>query len=321
LPIPTGTSANANLSVNCLTMTEQLNIELLALIEKHAKQDGVNETIIPGVSLFRASKLDDPVPSVYNPCLCIIIQGEKDVVLNGETYHYSPSQYLTIAVDLPMMNQITQASKDRPYLLIKIDIDTQQLMDLLVLGNYSFQLNSRTARGIFVGRQDKLMFEGVVRLARLLDSPHDVPILATQTLREILYRVLSSEYGEVVAQTTITNSYMFNIANVIRKIKANFREQIAVETLAEVAGMSISSFHANFKLITSMSPIQYQKTLRLIEARRLMTFQAMDAAHAAHQVGYQSASQFSREYKRMFGQSPARDIGGKKQSKSHSVAN
>ena len=302
-------------------MTEQLNTELLALVGKHAKQDGVNETIIPGVSLFRASRIDDPVPSVYNPCLCIIVQGEKDVVLNKETYHYSPSQYLTIAVDLPMMNQITQASKDKPYLLIKIDIDTQQLLDLLVLGKYSYVLNSKTARGIFVGTQDKLMFESVVRLARLLDSPQDVPILAVQMLREIFYRVLSSEYGEIVAQTTITNSYMFNIANAIRKIKTDFREPIAIETLAKIVGMSVSSFHANFKLITSMSPIQYQKSLKLIEARRLMIFQEMDAAHAAHQVGYQSASQFSREYKRMFGKAPARDIGISKQQKKQSVTN
>ena len=302
-------------------MTEQLNNELVELIGKHTKQDGVNETLIPGVSLFRASKIDDAVPSVYNPCLCIIVQGEKDVVLYKETYHYSPSQYLTIAVDLPMMNQITQATKERPYLLIKIDIDTQQLLDLLVLGNYSFQLNSRTARGIFVGTQDKLMFESVVRLARLLDNPKDVPILGAQTLREIFYRVLSSEYGEVVAQTTITNSYMFNVTNAIRKIKADYKQPIAIETLAEIAGMSVSSFHANFKLITSMSPIQYQKSLKLIEARRLMIFQGLDAAHASHQVGYQSASQFSREYKRMFGQPPARDIGISKQLKNYSRNN
>lgn len=302
-------------------MTEQLNNELLELIGKHAITDGVNETIIPGVSLFRASKIEDPVPSVYNPCLCIIVQGEKDVVLNKETYHYSPMQYLTIAVDLPMMNQITQATKDKPYLLIKIDIDTLQLLDLLVLGKFSFKLSSKTARGIFVGTQDKQMFESVVRLARLLDTPNDVPILAIQTLREIFYRVLSSEYGEVVAQTTITNSYMFNIANAIRKIKTDYKEIIAIETLAEIAGMSVSSFHANFKLITSMSPIQYQKTLKLIEARRLMIFQGLDAGHAAHQVGYQSPSQFSREYKRMFGQPPARDIGISKQIKSESVTN
>lgn len=300
-------------------MNELLNNELLALVGKHAKNDGVNETMIPGVSLFRASKIDEPVPSVYNPCLCIIVQGEKEVMLNKETYHYSPSQYLAIAVDLPMMNQITEASKDRPYLLIKIDIDTQQLLDLLVLGKYSFQLNSRTDRGIFVGKQDTLMFESVVRLARLLDRPQDIPVLAAQTLREIFYRVLSSEYGEVVAQTTITNSYMFNIAKAIRKIKTDFKDPIAIETLAKVAGMSVSSFHANFKLITSMSPIQYQKTLKLIEARRLLIFHGMDAAHAAHQVGYQSASQFSREYKRMFGQPPARDMHISKQARKASI--
>lgn len=289
-------------------MIDLQHTELVTLIERHTKSDGVTQTLIPGVSLFRASVLNLPVPSVYNPCLCIIAQGTKEVVLDKEMYRYGPYQYLTISIDLPMMNQITTASREKPYLLIKIDIDRQQLSELLMDSGLSFAGSANTKRGIFVGRVDVSMQDSVLRLARLLDSPSDIPTLAAQTLREIMYRVLCSDYGDMVAQMARKGSHVQNIGNAIQKLKRDFRRSISVDELAEIAFMSVSSFHAHFKAVTAMSPLQYQKTLRLIEARSQMLALNTDAATTAFNVGYQSASQFNREYARMFGNPPAKDI-------------
>jgi AraC-like DNA-binding protein len=289
-------------------MDEKRQKELIALIDKYSNDEGVNETAIPGVSLFRASTTDLPVPSVYNPCLCVIAQGHKQVILDKEIYRYGPSQYLTVSVDLPMMNQITKASKDKPYLLVKIDINLQQLSELFTHIRYPVNTNSRTERGIFVGNVNGTMGDGILRLVRLLDTPGDIPVLASQTMREVFYRVLCGDYGDMVAQVALKGSHMQRIAIAIKKIKSAFHETIVVEELAELAGMSISSFHAHFKTVTAMSPLQFQKSLRLIEARRLMIANDLDAASAAYQVGYESSSQFSREYARMFGNPPGRDV-------------
>jgi AraC-like DNA-binding protein len=290
-------------------MNETQQKKLAYIIDKYSRKEGENETPIPGVFLFRASTTDAALPSVYNPCLCIIAQGHKQVMLEKEIYRYGPSQYLTVSVDLPLMNRITKASKDAPYLLLKIEINVQQLSELLIHLNHSGRTNSRTERGIFVGDIDETMGDSVLRLARLLESPEEIPVLASQTLREVIYRVLCKDYGDLVAQVALKGSHMQRIASAIQKIKSDFHQSIAIEELAELAGMSLSSFHAHFKTVTAMSPLQFQKSLRLIEARSLMISKDMDAAGAAYQVGYESPSQFSREYARMFGAPPGRDIG------------
>jgi AraC-like DNA-binding protein len=282
--------------------------ELISLVNRHALANGTTKTAIPGVSLFRASVLESPVPSVYNPCLCIIAQGHKDVGLDKEKYHYGPLQYLTVSVDLPLMNKITKASRDKPYLLIKIDIDIKQLSDLLFEAQLSNPVNFKTKRGIFVGDIDEEMGDAVLRLARLLNNPEQIPVLAYQTLKEIYYRVLLSKNGGPFSQIALKASPVHNIAKAIVHLKNNFRESIPVKDLANIAGMSISAFHSHFKSVTSMSPLQYQKKLRLIEARALIVNNDTDIANAGYQVGYQSASQFSREYVRMFGKPPKKDI-------------
>lgn len=289
-------------------MTPQQHKELISLVNKHARTDGITKTAIPGVSLFRASVLESPVPSVYNPCLCIIAQGDKDVGLDKEKYHYGPLQYLSVSVDLPLMNKITKASKDKPYLLIKIDIDIKQLSDLLIDAKVPSAINFKTKRGIFVGDVDEEMGDGVLRLARLLNNPKQIPVLGYQTLREIYYRILLSKNGEMFSQIAWKTSPIHNIAQAIVHLKNNFQENILVKDLAGIAGMSVSAFHLHFKSVTSMSPLQYQKMLRLIEARSLIVNSDMHIANAGYKVGYQSASQFSREYARMFGNPPKKDI-------------
>lgn len=286
----------------------QHNNELLTLINRHIVNDGLIQTKIPGVSLFRSSAVNVSVPNVYNQYLCIIVQGHKEVMLDKEIYNYVPSQYLTVSVDLPLMNKITKASKAKPALLIKIDIDLKLLAELLVHTNINAKEASKTKKGVFIGEVDETMYDSVLRLARLLESPADISALATQTMREVLYRALCNEYGDVVAQIARKGSHMESIANAIRKLKTDFRQTITVEELADIAHMSVSSFHFHFKAVTAMSPLQFQKSLRLIEARSIMVSQDIDVANTAFRVGYQSPSQFNREYARMFGNPPAKDV-------------
>lgn len=294
-------------------VTEQLR-NITDIIAEFAQNEGVNPTAIPGVILFKATVMDTPVPSVYNPCLCIVFQGHKKVVLDQEAYFYGPMQFLATSVELPLMNEITSASPECPYLLIKIDIDLFQISQLLpytksTSGNATAIYDTPiTKRGIFIGSVDPLMLDGIQRLLLLLQQPQDIPILYEQILREIFYRVLCTDYGAMVSQIALKGGQLQGIPDIIRKINENFRENLNISELAAAAKMSVSSFHIHFKAITAMSPLQYQKTLRLIEARSLMLSTNVDAAVAAYMVGYQSPSQFTREYSRMFGNPPAKDI-------------
>lgn len=280
---------------------------LSQLIAKYSKSDGENETPIPGVTFFKASSVAEPLPSVYEPCLAIIAQGSKEVMLNDEVYRYAPSQYLMVSVDLPIMNRILQATSAEPYLLMKIAINLQQVSELIVRSRMDFS-NAKPERALFVGKLDERMADSALRLARLLDHPQDIPILAEHTLAEIFYYVLKSENGALFAQAALNGSNTQRIARTIQKIRNDYRTTLSVDELAKSVGMSVSSFHAHFKSVTGMSPLQFQKKLRLIEARNLMVSSGSDAASAAYAVGYESASQFSREYARMYGNPPGRDM-------------
>jgi len=234
-----------------------------------------------------------------------VAQGRKQVMLGREIYRYGPFEYLAVSVDLPTIGTVTEAAADRPYLCLKIDIDLKQLSELVLSTERAF---SESAQGLFVGRLDEQTKESVLRLARLLDAPDDIPVLAPMMMREVCYRVLRSSYGNAVAQIVLKGSNLQRIASAIRRIRSDLSRPIKVKELAEIAGMSLSSFHAHFKSVTAMSPLQFQKHLRLMEARRIMLSAGADAANAAYRVGYESPSQFSREYARMFGNPPARDI-------------
>ena len=288
------------LSVDCCN-------ELSHIIAKYSKGDGENETLIGGVTFFKASSVEEPLPSVYEPCLCIIAQGSKEVMLNDEVFRYAPSQYLLVGVDLPIMNRILQATLEEPYLLMKIAINLQQVSELIVRSRTAFS-NLKPERALFVGQLDERMADSALRLARLMDTPQDIPILAEHTLAEIFYYILKSENGGLFAQAALNGSNTQRIARAIQKIRSDFRTPLSVDELAKTVGMSVSSFHAHFKSVTAMSPLQFQKKLRLIEARNLMVSSGSDAASAAYAVGYESASQFSREYARMYGNPPGRDM-------------
>lgn len=289
-------------------MNELQRNELLSLIERNASDEGVSETAIPGVYCYRATSTEQVTPSIYDPSLCVIAQGSKQAMLDKDIYHYSAGEYLIVSVDLPMIGQVLEASPDKPYLCIKVSLDLQQLSELMLHAKHSEPVNSTITRGLFTGKLDATESECLLRLARLMDTQDDIPILAPLMMREIYYRLLRSDYGKIIAQTALKGSHMQRIAAVIQSIKARLNQPIRVQELAERADMSLSTFHLHFKAVTAMSPLQFQKHLRLLEARQLLMSGSADAANTAYQVGYESASQFSREYARMFGNPPRRDI-------------
>lgn len=304
-----------NLRVSSMLMDKPINElrrdsfrELARLIVKNSNGDGMHPVEIDALQCIRMSTPNHELPHVYNPCLCVIVQGEKQVLLESETYRYAPQQFLAVSVSLPLFGQVLVASAEAPYLCLAIDLDASTIADLLAQMDDADWPRGETARGLFVGDLDDATLASVVRLARLLDAPHDIPVLAPLALREFHYRLLRGPYGPAVAQMAIASSNTHKIGQVIRHMRANFAEPIHVEELASQANMSPSSFHQHFKALTAMSPLQYQKRLRLTEARGLLLGGGMDAASAAYRVGYQSVSQFSREYARLFGAPPMRDV-------------
>jgi AraC-like DNA-binding protein len=282
--------------------------ELAGLVARHSSGDGVHVTAIAGLFCIKLTAPNMKLPAVYQPSICVILQGAKQVLLEEEIYHYAPPQFLAVSVDLPLLGQVTEASVERPYLCLQIEIDPRQIGELIAQSNTTSWTRCETPRGLFVGRVDSAMQESVLRLTRLLDTPQDIPVLAPMMLRELHYRLLTSTYGAVIAQMAIAGSTMHKIGQVIRRLKANLAAPLRVEELAAMANMSSSSFHQHFKAVTAMSPLQYQKRLRLTEARHILLSENIDAATTAYRVGYESPSQFNREYARMFGAPPMRDV-------------
>ena len=298
---------------------KQLNT-LAEIINKHTPEEGMSDTLIPGLQLFRGNAPNLQTPTIYNPSICLLVQGQKQVMLHKDIYKYNASEFLIISVDLPVIGEVTIASKDEPYLSLKIDIGVTMLSEVLINMEYPANQNDNNGLGLNIAKADQLIGNSVLHLIEMLNAPEDIPFLAVQTIREIFYRILRSEYGYMLAQIAFKGSHVERISRAIRKIKTGFHEKITVEELADIAGMSISGFHAHFKAVTSMSPLQFQKHMRLIEARKLMLTQDLSATAAAYEVGYESPSQFSREYSRMFGTPPARDVSTLK-SQSTSIQN
>jgi AraC-like DNA-binding protein len=247
--------------------------------------------------------------ATLRPALCIVAQGAKRIMLGQEVYNYDPSHMLIFSVDLPVAGEVTQASHAEPFLCFKLDLDPQKIAEL-VLRVYPCGLprGVQGSRGLYVSRVDMSIVNAAARLLELMAQPGDAELLAPLVIEEILIRLLRSPIGVRVAQIGLSESTVHGIAKAVAWLRANFPKPMRVAELAEMAHMSISSFHQHFKSVTSMSPLQYQKVMRLQEARRLMLSAMMDVSTASYRVGYQSASQFSREYARFFGSPPNKDI-------------
>ena len=287
---------------------DSLQQELAARVAALATSDGVHETRIDGLAAIRASRPSLPLPSVYEPSLCVVVQGRKHARLKDEVYVYDPLKYLVVSVTLPVIGQIIEATDERPYLCLRIGVDRKLIGELLLQAGPTVVQERDSDRGLYVAKTDAGLLDAVVRLIRLVDQPRDANVLGPLVMREIHYRVLTGELGARLRELCIVDSQIQRISRVIDVLRTRFDEGFRVEDLASIAHMSPSSFHHRFKEVTAMSPVQFQKQLRLHEARRLMLTDGLDAAAAAHRVGYESASQFSREYRRLFGAPPRREI-------------
>ncbi len=270
--------------------------------------DGVHPTAIPGVHCLRLSAPHARLPNVLTPSICVIAQGRKRVYLEDEEYDYRPSQFLAVSVDLAVISEVIEGSEARPYLCLQIELDPIQLTDVLLQVPTATHAGDETTRGIFVGEADTRLGDCVLRLAKLLDTPEEIAPLAPMIKREIHYRLLTGPHGAAIAQLGRAGSNMQRIVSAIRTLKSDFDKPVTIEALASRVGMSVSSFHSHFKAVTALSPLQYQKRLRLMEARNIMLAEQCDVESTAYRVGYESASQFSREYARLFGNPPKRDI-------------
>ncbi|MCV9998564.1 AraC family transcriptional regulator [Pararhizobium sp. YC-54] len=281
--------------------------ELIDLIARFAKEDGDHQTAIPGVSVHRRSGTGTKSCGAYKPSLALIAQGAKQVVLGDDIYRYGGADYLLTSIDLPVTTQIVEASEEKPYLSVTFGIDTTRIASLLQHAGGSVPAPS--ARGMAVSSVTAELEDAAIRLLKLLDRPDDIPALLPLIEQEIIYRLLTGPQSGRLRQMAVTESQSHQISRACVWLKEHYALPLKIEDLASRVSMSVSSLHHHFKAITAMSPMQYQKQLRLQEARRLMLEDMLDAGSAGHQVGYESQSQFSREYARQFGEPPLRDVG------------
>jgi AraC-like DNA-binding protein len=278
---------------------------LAALIARHAPEDGMHEMPVPGLAVIRQGAPTDRMPVLHQPAVCIIAQGAKVVTLGEETYRYDPASHLVISVDLPLTGQVVEASPERPYLCVRIDLEPALLSELMLQRPPA--PDGGMSRGLHLARTTPELTDAAARLLRLLDRPQDTAVLAPLIRREIHYWLLAGDHTGIVRQIGAPESRLSQVNRAIAWIRGNFDRPFSIEAVAREAGMSASALHQHFKAVTAMSPLQYQKQIRLQEARRLMLGEASDAQAAGYRVGYESPSQFSREYARLFGTPPARD--------------
>jgi AraC-like DNA-binding protein len=282
--------------------------ELAALIERHVPTDGSHSTAIDSLHLYRSSIPSTPTHSIQEPALCLVAQGSKIVMLGNEVLTYDPEHFLMVSVGLPVSGRIIKASPECPYLGLRLDLDPVLIASLIVEVGIPPAPASKAGFGLSVGCLDLPLRDAVARLIRLAERPEHIPMLVPLVLREIIYLLLVGPEGGRLREIALMSGPTYHVVRAIERIRRDYDQPLRIETIAKDTGMSISSLHHQFKAVTAMSPLQYQKLLRLQEARRLMLGEDLDAASACFRVGYESPSQFSREYRRLFGAPPGRDV-------------
>ncbi len=278
--------------------------ELRDLLTRHA---GRTHPAPPGLTLASSAAPTRPLGGLGQPVFALVAQGVKRTVLADRPYDYGPGQYLVTSVDLPLTGHILRATPTEPFLGLSLTLHPEAIATLLLDAPLRTPHAPPAGRGIAVSDASAELLDAVVRLLRLLDHPADVPVLAPATEREILWRLLTGAQGALVAQLGQTDGRTAQIARAIRAIRTRYREPLPVPDLARLAGMSVTSFHRHFRAVTAMTPLQYQKQVRLLQARAHLLADPSDVAAVAHSVGYTSQSHFTRDYHRQFGEPPARD--------------
>jgi AraC-like DNA-binding protein len=283
---------------------------LAALIERFAPGEGPVKTCCPRVNLHRLHAPSEPSHAVHEPAFCVLAQGRKRVMVGDVAHEYDDRNFFLSSIDVPVTGQVVEASPEQPYLSFRIVLDATLISEMIMECGLAARLDAVAplVGGMSAGAMTPQLFDAACRMVGLMDCPEDAPILAPLIEREILYRLLTGPQGPRLAQIARRDGRLRQINRAIGWIKRNFDQPFSIEAVADEARMSASALHQHFKAVTSLSPLQYQKQIRLQEARRLILVQRLDAATAGHTVGYDSPSQFSREYARLFGAPPLRDV-------------
>jgi AraC-like DNA-binding protein len=280
--------------------------ELTERINRTVSEDGAKE-VLPGFFLARSSRPLQSLNTVYQPAFCFIAQGRKRALLAEEVFRYDPGHYLLFTVDLPLIFQIEKATPDEPYLGLRLDLDPSLVASVLVEADIKIKKGDASTKAMDVHSIDANLLDAVVRLVRLADEPESSTVLAPLIVKEIIYRLLAGGQGARLGHLLQSGDTQ-RISRAIGHLREHFNEPLKIDDFARQLGMSVSGFHHHFKSVTAMSPLQFQKQIRLQEARRLMLGEDLDAASAGFRVGYEDPSYFSRDYKKLFGSPPQRDI-------------
>jgi AraC-like DNA-binding protein len=281
---------------------------LLSAVSRYCNEEGIHPTALPELKVIRRDRTTEASPGMYTPMVCLVLQGEKRVWSGKKVYRYNPANYLVSCLDIPATVQVVKASVQQPYIGLTLELQPSVVYEIL---HETSPIELQTVEpegGFFVEKVSVELAEAFDRLLKTLENKNDVKVLAPSIIREIHYRLMSSRYGAVIRQLGVVGSKTHKISKVLEHLRKSYAAPLRIADLSRMANMSASAFHLHFRQVTGMSPLQYQKQIRLQEARRLLSIETIDAASVAYQVGYESPSQFSREYRRLFGEPPMRDM-------------
>jgi AraC-like DNA-binding protein len=281
--------------------------ELIERIAQALPEDGILDAF-SGLRLARSARPTEPVRAVYQPAFCFVAQGRKQALLGDEVFRYDPGHYLLYTVDLPLTVQVREASRERPYLGFRLGLDSSLVASVMLESGVEPKKGDPAIKAMTVGPMDAELLDASVRLVRLLDTPDAGNVLAPLIVREIIFRLLAGGHGARFSHLLAAGADTRRVSQAIGYLREHFDRSLRMDDIAHEFGMSVSGFHHHFKSVTAMSPLQFQKQLRLQEARRLMLDEDLDAASAGYRVGYQDPAYFSRDYKKLFGAPPQRDI-------------
>ena len=298
----------SNREAELIKQTMQINrAEMIERISRAVPEDGLLEAF-PGVVLGRFSRPTERVYSVFNPSFCIIAQGSKQILLGEEAFRYDPGHYLISTVALPIVSNIVEASEAHPYLGFQLNLDAAVVASVMMESGIETKKSNASVKAMNVSPTHADLLDAALKLIRLLDTPDEIKFLAPLIIREIIYRLLRGEQGARLSHLLTSEGDTRRISRAVKQLRENLDRPLKIENMARDLGMSVSGFHQHFKSVTAVSPVQFQKQLRLQEARRLMLGEDLDVASASVRVGYEDPSYFSREYKKLFGAPPQRDI-------------